>query len=205
MKKNRLALIIGALVVLLIAAGVITYAVQKSNAASDMSNMPGMNMSSSPSSSSAHNSADVIFAQMMIPHHGQAIQMSNTLVGKSGVDSRVSTLATDIKNAQQPEIDTMNGWLKSWGEKTIDPNAPMSGMSSGMMSDSDMMALGSASGTAAAKLFLEQMVQHHQGAIAMAKTEVASGKYGPAVALAKSIVSSQSAQITTMQQLDSKL
>lgn len=205
MKKNRLALITGGAAAVLILAGCATVAAQHDSSASDMSNMPGMSSSSSASTSGSHNSADVMFAQMMIPHHGQAIQMSDMLLTKAGVDSRVLALAKEIKAAQTPEITELNGYLTSWGEKTVDPNAAMSGMSSGIMSDSDMKALDAADGKTASKLFLEQMVQHHQGAIFMAKTEIADGVYAPAVSLANSIVSSQSDQIRTMQQLEQQL
>ena len=60
------------------------------------------------------NDADVMFAQMMIPHHQQAVEMSDLILDKSGIDPEVKALAEQIKGAQQPEIDTMNGWLKAW-------------------------------------------------------------------------------------------
>jgi uncharacterized protein (DUF305 family) len=76
----------------------------------------------------------------------------------------------------------------------------MEGMA-GMMSQADMAALQNAQGVDASKLFLTQMIQHHQGAIMMAQHEIDAGQYPPAVAMARSIVSSQQQQINTMQAL----
>jgi len=164
----------------------------------------GMSSSTPAASSSTHNAQDVSFAQGMAMHHQQAIEMADMVLGKQGVNSKVTTLATDIKNAQQPEIEQMNGWLKSWGEKTV--SSSMSGMDMGsmggdMMSEADMNALKKASGAKASSLFLTQMTTHHKGAINMAQTEVAKGKDPDAVALAKKIISDQTTQITQMQDL----
>lgn len=169
----------------------------------------GSSMSSSPaapSGSSAHNAQDVSFAQGMAMHHLQAVEMADMLLDKQGVNADVVALATDIKNAQQPEIDQMNGWLTSWGETPMSSssggmNHDMGAMGGGMMSEDDMNALKDASGAKASSLFLTQMTEHHQGAVEMAKTEVSKGKDPSAVALAKKIVADQTAEITQMQDL----
>lgn len=165
--------------------------------------------SSSTSAESTHNDQDVTFTQGMLPHHQQAIEMSDMLLDKgSDVDPNVVTLAKQIKAEQAPEIKTMTSWLKAWGEPTT--MSSMSGMdhssmSGGMMSDDDMDALEKASAADAGRLYLEQMVQHHTSAVDMAKTEVDKGKNPDAVALAKSIVSSQTEQITQMKDLLSSM
>jgi uncharacterized protein (DUF305 family) len=158
----------------------------------------------------AHNDADVMFAQHMIPHHQQAIEMSDMLLAKQGVEPRVTELATQIKAAQGPEIEQMQGWLDEWGNPPMAPmpsgdmNMPehggMPGMSSGqgMMSEQDMTALKNAQGVEAARLFLTQMIEHHQGAITMAQTEINDGQYPPAVEMARAIVSTQQQEIDTM-------
>lgn len=168
---------------------------------SGMGNMPGMDHSTSSTDTvtSDHNQADITFAMDMVPHHKQAIEMSDTLLTKQGVDPRVTDLAQKIKAAQQPEIDTMNGWLTTWGQKTDMGGMDMGG--GGMMSQQDMDALKNASGADAAKLFLTQMIQHHQGAITMATTETGQGKATDAVTLAKKIAAAQTAEIATMKQL----
>jgi uncharacterized protein (DUF305 family) len=164
----------------------------------------------------AHNDADVMFAQHMIPHHQQAIEMSDMLLTKQGIDPRVTELAKQIKAAQGPEIKQMQGWLTQWGNPQMPTpsgdmsghgNMPgMSGMPSmsgmpgmaGMMSDEDMTALQNAQGVEASKLFLTQMITHHEGAITMAQTEIKDGQYPAAVELARSIVAAQRKEIDTM-------
>jgi len=173
---------------------------------SSSSAMPSMGASSpaapSASSTAAFNDADVKFAQMMTPHHQQAVEMSTMILAKKGVDADVTKLAEQIKAAQEPEITTMQGWLTEWGQPTMGAMA-MGG--SGEMSQADMDALDKADGATGQKLYLQGMVKHHQGAIQMAKDEVASGKNPDAIALAKSIVSSQQEEITTINGLLAKL
>jgi uncharacterized protein (DUF305 family) len=156
--------------------------------------------SASASAASAHNDQDMTFAQMMLPHHKQAVEMSDMLLAKGAdVDPDVATLAKQIKAEQAPEITKLTAWLKDW-----DADSGMSGMDhsmSGMMSDSDMTDLDKASAKDAGKLFLQQMVEHHTSAVDMAKTEVDKGKNTDAVAMAKSIVSSQTEQITQMKDM----
>ncbi|MFI6359836.1 DUF305 domain-containing protein [Streptomyces sp. NPDC050743] len=175
----------------------------------------GAMSSASPSASASvaqgsHNAQDVMFAQGMIPHHRQAVAMAD-LAPSRAKSQQVKDLAAKIKQAQAPEINTMSGWLKAWGEKV--PDDSMSGMKSmpgmdhsgssmsGMMSDDDMNKLKDLSGDAFDKAFLQMMISHHQGAIEMAKTEQAKGTYGPATTMAKSIITSQSAEITEMNKM----
>ena len=144
------------------------------------------------------NDADVAFAQMMIPHHEQAVEMSDMLLAKDGIDQRVAELAAQIKDAQQPEIDQLRDWLIDWGQEEAD----MGGMNhGGMMSDDDMTALENAEGAEAARLFLEQMTEHHEGAIAMAEAEVDDGRSEDAKGMAATIVATQTDEIATMQEL----
>lgn len=92
----------------------------------------------------------------------------------------------------------MTGWLKNWNESaTMAPGHTMEGM----MGDDDLKGLKAAQGTEAAKLFLTQMIAHHQGAVAIAKTEIAGGRNADAVALAKNIVTAQETEIKDMQGL----
>lgn len=147
----------------------------------------------------AHNDADVMFAQHMIPHHQQAIEMSDMVLGKQGIDPRVTELANQIKAAQGPEIKLMQGWLTQWGTPAMPPMSghDMPGMT-GMMSNEDMTALTDAQGVDASKLFLTQMIAHHEGAITMAQNEIKDGQYPAAIELAKAIVTAQQKEIDTM-------
>lgn len=159
-----------------------------------------------------HNQADVTFAHNMIAHHQQAVKMSDMLLAKQGIDPRVIDLANKIKAAQGPEIQTMQGWLAQWGAPPSSSAAPMPGMDNsgmpampGLMSDQDMAALQNAQGVDASKTFLGQMIQHHQGAITMAQNEITMGQNRDAIALAKSISSTQQQETKTMQDILSTL
>ncbi|KZE41722.1 DUF305 domain-containing protein [Microbacterium sp. T32] len=166
------------------------------------SSMPGMDHGSSsatPAQSADANEADVIFATMMIEHHTQAIEMSDILLAKIGIDERVTVLVEQIKAAHQPEIAQMKGWLEDWGASTPDTGSMEHG--GGMMSEGDMQSLKQATGTDAARLFLQQTIQHHRGAIEMAQEETGSGKNSDAVALANQIVESQTSETAAMEEL----
>ncbi|WP_030587793.1 DUF305 domain-containing protein [Streptomyces anulatus] len=147
-----------------------------------------------------HNQADVTFAQGMIPHHRQAILMSEMAQTHAASDE-VKALAAKIKKAQDPEIATMTGWLKAWGEKVPTGMDGMDGGDhdgSGMMDDQRMDMLRGASGTAFDTMFLTMMIEHHEGAVEMAKTEKAEGAYGPAKTLADDIITAQTTEIAQM-------
>ncbi|HEV7957115.1 MAG: hypothetical protein JWL94_17 [Microbacteriaceae bacterium] len=150
------------------------------------------------------NDPDVTFVTMMIPHHEQAVDMSQMILDKEGIDPRVSALAAEIEAAQGPEIDTMKAWLDQWGVAEDDMAGMDHGMD-GMMSEDDMADLDNASGTQGSRLFLEQMMRHHEGAIAMAQTEIDEGQTPDAVALAERIIAGQTSEIAEMQKILSSL
>lgn len=154
-----------------------------------------------------HNDADITFANGMVPHHQQAVEMSDMLLAKSDANAKVRDLAEQIKAAQAPEIAQMSGWLKGWGvEPTpMEPGMDHSGHGGadmgGMMSDADMKKLEAASGTDASRLYLEGMTKHHEGAVDMAKAEVSDGENPEAIELAKKIITTQQGEIATMKDL----
>ncbi|WP_404448253.1 DUF305 domain-containing protein [Microbacterium marinum] len=167
--------------------------------------MPGMDhggsSSSAPAEAANFNDADVMFAQMMIPHHTQAVEMSDMLLGKDGVDERVTALAEEIKAAQQPEIDQLEQWLDQWGaDSSMDGMGDMD-HGGGMMTEDDMQALEGASGDDASRLFLEQMTVHHEGAIDMAQDEIDNGQNPDAIEMAQNIVDTQTAEIAEMENI----
>ncbi|MFJ6280474.1 DUF305 domain-containing protein [Arthrobacter subterraneus] len=167
----------------------------------------GSSSSSTSQESAAHNDADVMFAQMMIPHHQQAVEMSDIVLAKEGISPEVMDLATRIKDAQAPEIETMTGWLEAWGEPMAMDGGmeghSMGGMDSmeGMLSEDQMAELESAEADDAARMFLETMTAHHEGAVAMAQEEIENGENPDAIALAEAIVAAQEAEIEEMQDL----
>lgn len=162
--------------------------------------------------SEAHNDADVMFAQMMIPHHQQAVEMSEIILAKKDISPEVTELAIEIKQAQAPEIETMTSWLEAWGE-SVEPGGGMEGhdMSAmgggmeGMMSKDQMVELEAAEGEDAARMFLESMVEHHNGAVDMAQEEIDNGENPEAIALAETIVDTQQAEIEKMEELLAEL
>lgn len=171
--------------------------------------------STSPSETSAaattpaaanHNATDTMFAQMMIPHHAQAVEMSDMILKKQEIPADVTALASQIKAAQAPEIEKMSGWLKSWNESaTVSAGAHAGHGMSGMMSADDLKKLDAAQGTEAAKLFLTQMIAHHEGAVMMAKTEESGGQNPEAVELSKTIITAQEKEIQEMKDLLARL
>ncbi|MDR7294000.1 DUF305 domain-containing protein [Pseudoglutamicibacter albus] len=153
--------------------------------------------------SADHNDADIMFAQMMIPHHQQAVEMSEILLAKDDIPAQVVEFAQRVIDAQGPEIDRMNAMLEAWGQQPVtgDMGEMDHGGMSGMMSEEDMTALEDAKGTEAARLYLEQMTAHHEGAVDMARDEVADGQNPHAITLAEQIINDQEAEIAQMQQM----
>lgn len=166
---------------------------------------PAATTASGTPAAGQHNGADVMFAQMMIPHHQQAIEMSDMILAKEGVNSEITELAQQIKDAQAPEITQMSGWLAGWGQNPSPSMGMDHDMSGGTMTQAEMEALEKATGDEAARLFLTGMIRHHQGAITMSEQELANGQNPEAKQLAQDIITAQKAEITTMNQLLTQL
>jgi uncharacterized protein (DUF305 family) len=168
----------------------------------DMGNMGSdATASAGPDAQGSFNDADVMFAQGMIPHHQQAVEMAN-LAGTRAADPEVKQLAAQIKAAQDPEINTLTGWLQSWGK----PTAMAGGHSmSGMMTEADMTMLKAATGKDFDRMFAQMMITHHNGAIQMARDEQTNGKNAAAKALAKTIAEGQQAEVATLQKIVDRL
>ena len=185
-------------------------------ASSSMSSaeMPAGHSSSSGAVVATGSDADITFAQLMISHHGQAVQMADMALQQAN-SAEVTDLATQIKAAQDPEIGQMRGWLQQWGAP--EQMDGMDGMdhgemghgdtdsggqsAGGMMSDADMGALGNASGADFDRMWLTMMIAHHEGAIKMAEQVKAESTNPDVTALADAIVAGQKKEIDTMQQL----
>ncbi|MDT0389025.1 DUF305 domain-containing protein [Streptomyces dubilierae] len=157
--------------------------------------------SSAPADS--FNDADVRFAQLMIPHHEQALEMSRLADGRAA-DAEIEDLARKIEQAQDPEIRTMKGWLTAWGRPTAAPSEPGTDHGGGhggghggdgMMSAADMTELKALKGEAFDKAFAQLMIDHHNGAITMAEDERREGENPDAKKLAGAIVKGQSAEV----------
>ncbi|MBX9394224.1 DUF305 domain-containing protein [Streptomyces sp. TRM72054] len=185
----------------------------------DGDDMSGMDHGSSSSSATAttdagdkagdFDDADVMFAQMMIPHHEQALEMAQLADGRAS-DAEIKDIAQKIEQAQDPEIKTMKGWLQSWKQPTAMESMPGMDHGSGhggdgMMSDADMKELQAMKGKEFDKMFAQMMIEHHNGAIAMAKDEQKNGKNADAKKMAGDIVKGQSAEVTQLRSILDRL
>jgi uncharacterized protein (DUF305 family) len=188
-----------------LAAALVLSACGTADTAATSAANPSVSAASSAPASTTKNEADVVFASMMIPHHAQAISMADTAL-KQATDPKVKALASKIKAAQGPEIERMSGWLTGWGAPVpaADAGSDMAGMegmgdqTGGMMSAEEITTLNKATGATFDRMWLQMMVKHHQGAVAMAKTALAQGSNPEAKKLAKSIIDGQSAEIAEM-------
>lgn len=169
-----------------------------------------------PAATGSYNGSDVSFAADMIPHHAQAVEMATMALEKAS-NAQVRQLAAAIQAAQDPEIKTMSGWLAGWGEEV--PSADSSdgaggghggghgsnATAMGMMSADQMRELRAATGAAFDRLWVEMMIEHHEGAVQMAKAELAEGQNAEAKALAELIVAAQTREIASMRALAKSL
>ena len=137
------------------------------------------------------SSDDIMFLQMMIPHHQQAIDMSDLALTKSS-DSELLALAKDIRDEQAAEIVKMKAWLDKAGAD-LDPGHSMGHGMGGMLSDSELAALKAATGKSFDLLWLKGMTGHHVGAIDMA-TMIEDADNDEIKSFGQAIVTSQSAQ-----------
>jgi uncharacterized protein (DUF305 family) len=154
----------------------------------------------SDSAAAGFSGDDIMFAQMMIPHHQQAVDMG-TLAETRATNPEVKAIAAQIKAEQAPEIEQMKKWL-------TDPAASSHmghsmGMD-GMLSEAEMTTLENATGAEFDRLFVQGMIAHHEGAIEMAQM-ILNSKNAEAKALGEAIVSSQTAEVVILKQLLAKL
>ena len=150
------------------------------------------------------NADDYAFATNMIPHHQQAIELS-ALVPERSTNQELIALANQITAEQQPEINALRVFLVQWDENPED-NAShgTSGhhdQMQGMVDDATMAKLGSLKGTEFDTLWLQSMIGHHQGAIEMAKAEVANGQNVDIKQMAQTMIGAQQAEIDQMNQM----
>nr|WP_233518525.1 DUF305 domain-containing protein [Streptomyces corynorhini] len=145
------------------------------------------------------NSADFLYARMMIVHHGQALKMTELVPERADSDS-VKRLAARIAASQKPEIGAMQGWLDNNGgaKKQHDHDH---GSMPGMATEAQLRQLRAAEGTAFDELFLKLMITHHQGAVTMATDAISNGRNIQIGDMAKDVISQQSIEINRMRSM----
>lgn len=151
---------------------------------------------------SVHNKADVTFAQQMIPHHAQAVEMAKLVPGQTS-NPEILDLATRIEKAQDPEMQTMTKWLEMWGESphATNPDGSHDMPMPGMMSHEELVGLAGVKGNEFDRMWLAMMIRHHEGALEMANTLLREGSDAEAKKLAQQILDTQQAEIKQMQAL----
>ena len=160
------------------------------------------------SSQTSGQAVDIAFAQQMIPHHAQAMEMAELATTRAS-SPEVKALAAQITAAQDPEVRVMSTWLTAWGATPMpgmdasDSAHDMHGMDmgDGMMTQQDMDALAAANGTAFDTMWLEMMVAHHEGAVAMARKILESSANPEVTAFAQKVIDGQTVEIAEMERL----
>jgi uncharacterized protein (DUF305 family) len=141
--------------------------------------------------------ADIAFAQMMIPHHEQAVVMSEYALGNTN-NPQILKLAQEIIDAQGPEIAQMTAILERFD---MEMGGHAGHIMAGMLTDEELEQLRVAQGSEFDQLFLVGMIAHHEGAIDMADDALASGADPEVRALSEKIAAGQRAEIEYMQDL----
>jgi uncharacterized protein (DUF305 family) len=152
-----------------------------------------------PAEVAVHNDQDVTFAEGMIPHHKQAVDMAQMAMANT-TNPDVVALANQVATTQLPEIQVFQAWLAQWDLPASAGHHDATGMA-GMVDQATMDKLAAARGPDFDKLWLQSMIAHHQGAIAMAQQEVANGKNQDVVSIANTIIAAQQGEIDKMKQL----
>ena len=149
-----------------------------------------------------YTAADVRFIQGMIAHHAQALAMTRLLPSRSSRrDMRL--LAERIDVSQRDEIALMRSWLTKRGETVpnLDDHAAHQTAMPGMLTAAEMSQLASVSGPDFDRLFLELMIRHHEGALAMVRELFSSrgaGQETEIFTLASDVDADQRAEIARM-------
>ena len=169
----------------------------------DMSDMStGSTDTNVTDSERGFNDADIMFAQMMIPHHEQAIELADMALDPTLMASeQVKALASQIKNAQDPEIDLMAQWLDEWEQPLMDMSVDHSMTMEGMLSVDELGAIGQMNGEEFDQAWIQAMIAHHKGAIEMADTVKAEGESALVQELADAIIEAQKLEIDTLELL----
>lgn len=191
--RTRTQLLLTALSAVVILAGC--------SAANDSNVNNGSN--SDTSQIQSFNDDDVMFAQMMIPHHEQAIEMADiALDPTTEAGNPIKDLATRIKDSQDPEIEIMTDLLTQWGQPTTaDADVDHSSMMEGMLTIEELDSMSGLRGDEFDRTWIEAMIAHHEGAVSMAEDVLERGVSPQLRALAEDIISTQQQEVAEMRAL----
>lgn len=147
---------------------------------------------------------DQMFIDMMVPHHQGAVEMAKIALERAE-HAEIKAMAKDIVASQEAEIAKMKAWRKAWFGSEDAPamdmpmaHTEMPGMSSMMNMSKDIDALKTA--TPFDLAFLDAMIPHHQGAVAMARACAEKAQHAEIKALAEEILRDQTREIAQMQE-----
>jgi uncharacterized protein (DUF305 family) len=157
-----------------------------------------------PPATGPHNDLDVMFATDMIPHHRQAVEMAE-LAATRAKDPRVTALARRIGEAQAAEVKLMASWLRKWKQPVPPPDQLHTSHGPGMMTHAEMEDLKDAKGAAFDRMFCDMMIRHHEGALEMAGVTKEEGKNRAVIALARLVVTTQTAEIDELRDIQDSL
>ena len=186
---KKTGILVGTIAVL--ALGIVFLLAGNSGAPMDHS---GHGSTSEEKSSSQYSADEIMFAQMMIPHHEQAVTMSELALSNT-TTAEIVALATAIRDAQAPEIIQMQSWIDGKSESHMHDMEM-----GGMLTDAELAELAELKGAAFDQMFLTAMIAHHEGALDMVEM-INDSTNSEVKTLAANIVQSQSAEIETMKAL----
>lgn len=133
------------------------------------------------------------FLEGMIPHHQEAVDTAKEVLARGGSTPEIKKLAEDIIVAQEKEIAMMKEWYKSWyGEAYVADSRDYKPM---------MRDLSTLSGADLDRVFLEDMIMHHMGAVMMAQSVQPYIEHKEMTDLTKAIVETQTEEIELMRRL----
>ncbi|WP_446225726.1 DUF305 domain-containing protein [Nocardia sp. IBHARD005] len=193
MSISRTHVLIAAAATVLLAAGCSDDSTTDTNTAEHSTTI-----TTSAAASTDFNDADVRFLQMMYPHHAQAVEMAK-MVPSHTTNQQLIALAAQVEKAQAPEMQQITDLLTGFGKPAPSATEGHSGHDMpGMMTDAQMRSLAAANGADFDRQWLEMMIAHHEGAVAMAETERSGGVNPASRQLATKIMADQEAEIATM-------
>ncbi len=161
--------------------------------------MDGMDMSSSKPAA-GFNDGDVMFVQMMLPHHQEALQMAKWAQSNAS-NAEVKDLAMKIQMQGQPQLGKLNGWLAAWDKQPLADDDSMMTSMPGMMSSAEMAKMKKMKGSAFDRMFARTMITHHQGALKVTQDEITKGGNSKVKSMAKTIQTSLRTELSQMKQL----